>query len=185
MRKLRLHIFVSSCAPRHPYLLFREYVCQASAACVGRERKGARRESPAELESSGARNHYPYDPTGDPTSEAFDYLRASEREGKPHIPTFALRTLERLRKIGLLHRRDTETPSNIRRVRFAGKQDLWIRFGTRRTQQGYKAVEVMDTPRSDKAILAAMVAWTSDPVDFEQLWSAIAYIDRLASHKEL
>src|SRR5215211_4397905 len=132
-----------------------------------------------------AANRYPYDPTGDPTSEAFDYLRASERDGQPHIPTFALLMLEGLRTGGLLHTRDTETPNNIRRVRFDGKQEIWVRFGTRRTPRGYKAVEVMDTPRSDKAILAAMVAWTSDPVDFDQLRPAMAYTLALSTHKEL
>jgi hypothetical protein len=134
--------------------------------------------------SRGSGNRYPYDPTGDAASEALEYMWMSERDGELDIPTFARRTLERLREVGLLHRTDTQPPANIRRARFDGQQDLWIRFNTRRTSQGYKAMEVMEAPRSDRAILAAMVAWTSDPVDFEQLRPAIAYAHGLVTQGE-
>ena len=132
---------------------------------------------------SGTGNRYPYDTAEHAASEAFEYLEASEKDGEPDIPTFALSTLERLREMGLVHRTDTEPPGNIRKARVGG-QDLWIRFGTRRTTQGYKGVEVVDIPKSDRAILAAMVGWVSDPVDFEQLRRAIAYGHGLSDQRE-
>jgi hypothetical protein len=128
-------------------------------------------------------NRYPYFTTAHASSEAFGYLEASEKDGEPDISTFALRTLERLREVGLLHRTDAEPPSNLHKARVEG-QDLWIRFNTRRTPQGYKAVEVVDMPKSDRAILAAMVSWVSDPVDFEQLRPALAYARGLSDQRE-
>jgi hypothetical protein len=129
------------------------------------------------------RNRYPFFTTAHAASEAFGYLEASEKDGELDIPTFALRTLERLREVGLLHRTDTEPPSNLRKARVKG-QELWIRISTWRTPQGYKAVEVVDSPRSDRAILAAMVGWVSDPVDFEQLLRAIAFTRGLSNQRE-
>jgi hypothetical protein len=82
-------------------------------------------------------NRYPYDSreewekAGD-YDEALDELNASRKDGDPHIPTFVQRMLERLKEVGLLHRTDTEPPSNVRRVPLDEKQDLWIRFDTRR-----------------------------------------------------
>ncbi len=124
--------------------------------------------------SGEAANPYPYDPFPDAAGEAFDFLRSSRKDGEVHIPAFARHTLERLRETGLIHRTDIESPDNIRRIKVDGQQDLWIRFGTRRTTQGYKVIEVLDSPRTDRAILAAMVAWTCDPVDLEQLRPAMA-----------
>jgi hypothetical protein len=96
---------------------------------------------------------YPYEPLEDldDYDEALDELNASRKgrqDGLPHIPTFAQRMLERLKEVGLIHRTDTEPPSNVRKVTLDKKQDLWIRFDTRRDRdEGYMAVEVVDAPR--------------------------------------
>ena len=125
---------------------------------------------------------YPYDFLEDEKrsgyyDEALDELNASRKDGLPHIPTFAQRMLERLKKVGLLHRTDTEPPSNVRKVTLDKKQDLWIRFDTRRDyDEGYTAVEVVDPPRSDTAILAAMTAWLAQPIDFKQIIEATRYV---------
>jgi len=90
----------------------------------------------------------------------------SKKDGEPHIPTFAQHMLEALTEVGLLHTRDAEPPANIRRVRTGGDQELWIRFDTYRAIEGYMAIDVVDTPRSDAAMLAAMVAWlVAEPID--------------------
>ena len=124
-----------------------------------------------------ATNRYPYEPLEDSGDydEALDELNASKKDGLPHIPTFAQRMLERLKEVGLLHRTDTEPPANARRVKLDKGQELWVRFDTRRDEEGYMAVEVVDTPRSDAAILAAMVAWLAPPIDFERLVEATRY----------
>ncbi len=119
---------------------------------------------------------YPYDSLGerDDFDEALDTLRASRKDGKPHIPTFAQRMLRRLREVGLLHRTDTESPVNVRKAKMAGEQEVWVRYDTRRDEdQGYMAIEVVDAPRSDVAIFAAMVAWLAPhPIDVKQLLEA-------------
>ena len=125
---------------------------------------------------------YPYQPLEDLSDydEALDELNASRKDGLPHIPTFAQRTLERLQEVGLLHRTDTDPPIHARKVKFDKGQELWIRFDTRRDDEGYMAVEVMDTPRSDAAILAAMVAWLAQPIDFESLIEAARFVNSSA-----
>jgi hypothetical protein len=114
---------------------------------------------------------YPYDrlaESGD-YDEALDELGSSRKDGEPHIPTFVKGILERLREVGLLHRTDTETPVNVRKAEVGKGQEARIRFDTRRDEpQGYMAVEVIDAPRSDRAILAAMVAWLSQRTNLKQ-----------------
>jgi hypothetical protein len=113
----------------------------------------------------GAQEKYPYDLFEGEYNGALDMLRLSGRragtvDGQPHIPTFARSMLEELSGIGLLHRTDIEPPVNARRVRVGKDQDVWVRFDTNRDpEEGYKVVEVVDAPRSDAAILAAMIAW--------------------------
>jgi hypothetical protein len=120
-----------------------------------------------------APRRYPYNPLVDLNyDEALDELKASEKDGRPHIPTFARRMLERLRDVGLLHTMDTEPPVNVRKVTLDKGQELWIRFDTYRDIEGYMAVALVDAPRSDAAILAAMVAWLAQPIDFESLLEA-------------
>ncbi len=126
-----------------------------------------------------AATRYPYDPNEDRYGydEALDYLRTSKKDGEPHIPTFARHMLERLREVGLLHTTDADSPVNVRKVKLDREQDLWIRFATHRVEdKGYMAVEVVNVPRSDKAILAAMVGWLAQPIDFERLLEAMRFI---------
>jgi hypothetical protein len=122
-----------------------------------------------------AGRRYPYDrlaESGD-YDEALDELWASRKDGKPHIPTFARGMLEQLREVGLLHRTDTESPVNVRRAKLGKGQEAWIRFDTRRDyHQGYMAVEAINAPRSDRAILAAMVAWLTPRIDLERFREA-------------
>ena len=125
-----------------------------------------------------ATERYPYNPLVDKYDydEALDCLRYSRKDGKRDIPTFAQHMLERLQKVGLLHKTDTEPPDNVRKAKLDGKQDLWIRFDTRRVEdKGYMAVEVVDIPRSDKAILAAMVAYLAQPIDLQRLLEAARF----------
>ena len=135
-----------------------------------------------DFEQGDATNRYPYHRSEDSEEwwdydEALQVLNFSRKDGYPHIPTFAQRMLERLKEVGLLHRTDTKAPSNVRKVRAHKKQDLWIRFDTRREyDEGYMAVEVVEAPRSDTAILAAMVAWLARPIDFEQVLEAQRFL---------
>src|SRR5829696_6218921 len=110
---------------------------------------------------------YPYEPwEGDPLySEALEALRDSKKNGKPHVPTFAQRMLKELATVGLLHTSEDEVPPNIRKVSIGGEQELWVRFDTYWDDEGYMAIDVVDAPRSDAAILAAMVAWlVAEPI---------------------
>src|SRR5215217_6764783 len=109
--------------------------------------------------------------------EALDVLRASRKDGKPHIPTFSQNMLKLLKAVGLLHRTDSEPPVNVRIAKMDKGQVVWIRYDTLRDKRrGYMAVEVMDTPRSDRAILAAMAAWPGRHVDPEQLSDGIRLV---------
>jgi len=128
-------------------------------------------------EQDDATKRYPCDPLEDESDydEALDELNASRKDGSPHIPTFAQRMLERLKEVGLLHRTDTDPPTNARKVKLDKGQELWVRFDTRRDDEGYMAVEVMDTPRSDMAILAAITAWLAQPRDFKRILGATRY----------
>jgi hypothetical protein len=122
---------------------------------------------------------YPYDSLAesDDYDEALDELRASGKDGVPHIPTFAESMLERLREVGLQHRTDVEAFANVRKAKMDKGQEIWIRFDTIRDElQGYMGVEVLDVPRADKAILAAMVAWLAQHVDLTRLLEAQQFI---------
>ncbi len=126
-----------------------------------------------------AAKKYPYDPDQDHHGydEALDYLRTSKKDGEPHIPTFARSMLELLRDVGFLHRIDAEPPVNVRKAKLDKEQEVWIRFDTHRVEdKGYMAVEVVDVPRSDKAIFAAVVAGLAQPIDFERLLEASRFI---------
>jgi hypothetical protein len=118
---------------------------------------------------------YPYNPwEGAPLyDEALETLYDSKRDGEPHIPTFAQRMLKELATLGLLHTKEDGAPSNVQKVRLSGEQELWIRFDTRRVDEGYMAIDVVDAPRSDAAILAAMVAWlVAEPIDLKKVLAA-------------
>jgi hypothetical protein len=110
--------------------------------------------------------------------EALETLYESTKDGEPHIPTLAQQMLKELASVGLLHTREDQAPSNIRKVSLGGEQELWIRFDTyRRAFRGYMAIDVVDAPRSDAAILAAMIAWlAAEPMDLKKgLWAIKAH----------
>jgi hypothetical protein len=122
---------------------------------------------------------YPYDglAESDHYNEVLDELWASGEDGKPHVPSFAKGVLERLRGVGLLHRIDTEPPVNVRKAKMGNGQEVWLRFDTRRDEyQGYMAVEILDAPRSDGAILAAMIAWFTPRIDVERFREARQFV---------
>ncbi len=102
-------------------------------------------------------------------------LPLREKDGKIHIPTLARKVLDELRYSGLLHRRDVEPPENIRRAKVGNRQEVWIRFDTYRGDAGYVDVDVVDAPRSDVAILAAMTAFLMEPVDPGQVAEAFRF----------
>src|SRR5918995_917373 len=118
---------------------------------------------------------YPYVVLEEFRDEAFNLLPLSMKEDEVHIPTLAKKVLEELLSTGLLHRRDTEPPENIRKAKVGNKQDIWIQFDTYRDGKGYMAVDVVDAPRSDAAILAVMTAFLLEPVDPEELAKAIEF----------
>jgi hypothetical protein len=124
-----------------------------------------------------APRRYPYFP---PYDEAFSELldsRAGRDGGEVHLPTFARRMLERLAEVGLLRTPDEVPLANVRRVKLVKggrEQELWIMFDTRRSVWGYMDIEVIEKPRSDAAILAAMIAWGTEPMDFERILDALA-----------
>jgi hypothetical protein len=123
---------------------------------------------------------YPYDHWGNTPGydEALETFKDSNKRGEPHIPTFAQLILKKLAAVGPLHTKEDGAPSNIRKVNLGGKQELWVRFDTRRDDEGYMAIDVVAPPRSDAAILAAMVAWlVAEPIDLKKvLWaSSIKY----------
>jgi hypothetical protein len=129
-----------------------------------------RREDPSK--------RYPY-PFGNLLPDydgALDELVRSRRDDDRHIPTFARRMLVRLATVGLRHRADVEPPANIRRAKLDKGQEVWLLFDTRRDREGYFGVEVVDTPRSDVAILAAMVAWLARKVDPKALRAADSFV---------
>jgi hypothetical protein len=97
--------------------------------------------------------------------EALYVLYGSKKDGKPHVPTFARRLLRELREEGLLHRPDIEL-TNVRKVR-VGERELWLRLDTRRSDEGYMAVDLVNAPQSDAAIIAAMFAYLAPPMSFE------------------
>jgi hypothetical protein len=124
----------------------------------------------------GAPHSYPYDPLEGLHDEALELLEASTKDGELHIPTFARRVLEELGAVGLLHVTDADPPPNVRKVKVGEAQEVWVRFDTRRDREGYVAVDVVDAPRSDAAILAAMIAYLAEPLDFERLLEAARFL---------
>src|SRR5919112_1240888 len=129
-------------------------------------------------EEGDAPRRYPYDPLKDLYDEAHYLLKVSKQskgDELPHIPTFARRMLEHLRDIGLLHVRDSDLV-NVRKVKLDERQEVWVRYDTYRDDEGYTAVDVVDAPRSDGAILAAMVAWLAQPIDFDRLLDAQRFV---------
>ena len=104
-----------------------------------------------------------------------EFLDMSMSDGVVHVPTLARRVLEDLLLLGLSNAREAETPKNIRRVRVGERQEVWLGFDTYRDSEGYMALDVLDTPVSDAAILAVMTAFLMEPVDRERVSQALAF----------
>ncbi len=135
-----------------------------------------RRAPKSERDDAPAR--YPYEVHE--IHEAMDELSGSKKDGEPHFPTFARSMLAHLQEVGLLHTADAQAPENVRLAKLEQDQMVWVRLDTYRDHRyGYKVVEVVRPPRSEAAILAAMVAWGLDRKDFDwvlgQLAAGLAY----------
>jgi hypothetical protein len=115
----------------------------------------------------------PYDELLDDRAE--ELLDLSMGDGKVHVPTLAQQVLKELLHIGPSHIKDSETPDNIRRVKVGDRQGVWLGFDTHRDDEGYMAVDVVDAPGSDAAILAAMTAFVMRPFDRERVNQALAF----------
>ncbi len=126
-------------------------------------------------EHEGKARRYPYEPLGEFYDQATELLGLSMKDGEVHIPTLAQRVLDELILIGPTHVKDAAPPENIRRVKVGEKQEVWIRFDTYRGDEGYMAVEAVDAPESDAAILAAMTAFLIEPIDHERLTEALQF----------
>ncbi len=118
---------------------------------------------------------YRYEHPDDVDDPLVELLDLSMKDGKGHVPTLARRVLDELLLLGLSHVRDTEPPENVRRVKVGERQEVWLRFDTYRDDEGYMALDVVDAPRSDAAILAAMMAFLMKPVERERINRAMAF----------
>ncbi len=118
---------------------------------------------------------YRYEHPDDLDDPLAEFPPVSMRDGEVHVPTLARKVLEELLLLGLSHVKDTEPPENIRRVTVGERQEVWLRFDTYRDDEGYMALDVVDAPRSDAAILAAMMAFLMKPVERERINRAVAF----------
>jgi len=99
-------------------------------------------------------------------------LRDSGEEGaRPYIPAFARELLEHLRDQSMPEEaRKRSGYSNVRSAKLKDSdQVLLVRFDTYRDPMGYMAVDVLETPKSETAILAAMAVMAAKPVDTSQV----------------
>ena len=86
-----------------------------------------------------------------------------------------------------MHERDAEL-HNVRKVRVSEEQEVWVRFDTYRDDEGYMAIDVVTPPRSDAAILAAIIAYVAEPMEFERLREARRFLhspDRIALEERI
>ena len=87
----------------------------------------------------------------------------------------------------MVHKRDAEL-HNVRKVRLREEQEVWVRFDTYRDDEGYMAIDVVTPPRSDAAILAAIIAYVAEPMEYEQLREARRFVssaDRMALEERI
>src|SRR5215211_2647478 len=127
----------------------------------------------------GAERRYPDKVTLASNRDTLDLLLGSKKAGRPHIPTFARKLLRQVVEGGMLYGTATESSfNNLRTVKLDNGQEVFISVGTRRSEPGgYLAVEVVDAPPSDKAILAAMSAKAALPTDIERLRQMLQFIE--------
>ena len=118
---------------------------------------------------------YRYEHPDDLDDPLAEFPPLSMRDGEVHVPTLARKVLEELLLLGLSHVKDTEPPENIKRVTVGERQEVWLRFDTYRDDEGYMALDVVDAPRSDAAIMAAMMAFLMKPVERERINRAVAF----------
>jgi len=132
----------------------------------------ATRMADEQAESQG----YPYEEDPDGLDDHVQQLLdMSMRDGVVHVPTLAQWVVEEFLVLGPLHVKDAHPPENIRRVKVGERQELWLRFDTYRDDAGYMALDVVEAPRSDAALLAAMTAFLVKPVERERVGRAWAF----------
>jgi hypothetical protein len=127
----------------------------------------------------GAERRYPDKYTQSFNRESLDLLLDSAKVGRPHLPTFARNLLRRVVEEGMLYGTETESSfSNLRTAKLNNGQMVFVSFGTRRHEpEGYMAVEVVNAPSSDQAILAAMTAKGAFPTDIKRLRQALRILE--------
>jgi hypothetical protein len=119
---------------------------------------------------------YPYEEDPDGLDDHVQQLLdISMRDGLVHVPTLAQRVVEEFLVMGPLHVKDAQPPENIRKVKVGERQEVWLRFDTYRDDEGYMALDVVEAPKSDAALLAAMTAFMVEPVERERLEQALAF----------
>ena len=98
-------------------------------------------------------------------------LHGSGKGARPYIPAFARELLEHLRDQSMPEEaRKRSVYSNVRSAKLKDSdQVLLVGFDTYRNPMGYMAVDVLETPKSETAILAAMTAMAAKPVDTSQV----------------
>ncbi len=110
-----------------------------------------------------------------------------EHEGQLHLPTLARMWLEKLTEVGLQNAdcssgavakepgsyrpRAESLYSDVYPIRLEGSREVvFIKLNGPRSEHGYKALEVLDTPlRTDKAILAALTTLEARELDFRRM----------------
>jgi len=130
--------------------------------------------------------NYPYE---DPFRHRLSTLLSNK--GKLDLPTLARRWLRELADVGLQEvDRSSGSPakesaiyypraeplhSGIVPITLEGSREvLWLKLDGRRSEQGYKRAEILDTPVStDKAILAALTALEGKEIESEGLDEAL------------
>jgi len=127
----------------------------------------------------GAERRYPDKYTLASNLDTLDLLFGSKKAGRPHIPTFARKLLRQVVEGSMLYGTAAESSfSNLRTVKLDNGQEVFISVGTRRSEPGgYMAVEVVDAPPSDKALLAAMSAKAALPTDIERLRQMLRFVE--------
>src|SRR5215203_6028557 len=127
----------------------------------------------------GAERRYPDKLTLASNRDTLDLLLDSKKAGRPHIPTFARKLLRQVDEGRMLYGTGTKSSfNNLHTVKLDNGQEVFISVGTRRSEPGgYLAVEVVDAPSSDKAILAAMSAKTALPTDIERLRQMLRFVE--------
>jgi hypothetical protein len=110
-----------------------------------------------------------------------------------HLPTLARLWLQKLAEVGLyeIDRSSGSPPkelasyypraeplhTDIYPVKLSDSREvLWLKLNGRRSERGYRSVEVLDTPlRTNTSILAALTAVEAQPIDTELLSKVLSH----------